>query len=126
MDGTRTVSVLLVEVKLYGGRKQSFEFREESWLDDWDFGARCRYDMTFGMQKLDTRILPEPRGPDFFCVPLSGPASHLPGSYDMRTMTGWSRTLMETDVVGDHCEELSFRQRQPLLALIDHVLEEHL
>lgn len=75
---------------LPSNRRYTFEFRDESWLNDDTYellrkagAALCIYDM-------EQSVSPKEVTADFVYVRLHGPGAKYEGSYDTQTLSGWA------------------------------------
>jgi uncharacterized protein YecE (DUF72 family) len=71
--------------------RHTFEFRDESWFCDSVYDALEKYSAAFCIYHLEGRESPRKTTSDFVYLRLHGPDGAYEGSYDGRTLAGWSR-----------------------------------
>lgn len=71
--------------------RHTFEFRDVSWFCDDVYELLEKHSAAFCMYHLEGRESPRKATTDFVYIRLHGPEGAYEGSYDGRTLAGWSR-----------------------------------
>lgn len=75
------------------GYRYAFEFRDESWFDEYVYQALADKDAAFCMYHLEGRLSPKKVTADFVYIRLHGPGAAYQGSYDISTLSGWAGAI---------------------------------
>ena len=71
--------------------EHTFEFRDESWFQNGVFELLEKHKAAFCIYHIEGRQSPRQVTADFVYIRLHGPEAAYEGSYDGRTLAGWSR-----------------------------------
>ncbi len=77
------------------GRRYSFEFRDESWINDEILDLLKRYNAAFCIYELAGFRSPLHVTTDFVYIRLHGPGDAYQGSYDEQMLGEWSRQISD-------------------------------
>jgi len=70
--------------------RYTFEFRDQSWLNEQTFELLSRHSAAFCIYELDGFLAPKQITTDFIYVRLHGPDGAYQGSYDGQTLASWA------------------------------------
>ncbi len=73
--------------------RYTFEFRDQSWINDESCELLTHFDAAFCIYDLDGYLSPREITTDFVYVRLHGPGGPYRGSYDEQTLSGWAGTI---------------------------------
>jgi len=78
---------------LSGDFRYTFEFRDQSWINDRCLELLARFDAAFCIYELDSYLSPKHITTDFIYIRLHGPGGAYQGNYDTRTLSSWAGAI---------------------------------
>ena len=73
--------------------RYTFEFRDQSWINEQTYDLLMRFDAAFCIYDLDGYLSPKEVTTDFVYVRLHGPAGPYQGNYDEQALNGWAGAI---------------------------------